>query len=214
MPDAPRHDDRLPGAQREHALALRLVEHEVHGAGQQVDDLLAGGVHLPGRPVGGVVEHEHQAAARQVGAAIDGLPEVGADGDRASVRPVLEVNVRRGEVDGLDVCLHLSSSYGHARYASMTLIVADVSTMRLTGTPAASRSARNSDSVRSLPPVTTSMLRSVPAIMASYGDVPGRSGTMGSTSSSRDRSPIAARMVRRMAMLCSSSQSWMTLFTM
>src|SRR5262249_55053627 len=109
---------------------------------------------------------------------------------------------------GLDLQAH------HRGRASMTLIAAGVGTMRATVRPAASTKARYSDPMRSRPPVPPVMLRSVPAIMWSSGDVPGRSGTMPSTMSSREPSRIAFRQLRRMATLFSSSQSWMTLLMM
>src|SRR5207253_5814543 len=78
---------------------------------------------------------------------------------------------------------------------AMMLIVAGVGRIRAVRSPARSISLRKSASVRSRPPVTTSMFRSVWASIASNGDDPGRSGRIGSTTSSLVSAPIAARML-------------------
>src|SRR6185503_5414889 len=102
----------------------------------------------------------------------------------------------------------------HGFLPSMRLIMAGVGTVRVWRSPARSTSVRKSASVRSRPPVTTIMFRSEKASMLSIGDVPGRSGTIGSTMRSTFSGVIAAAMLRRTATLFSSSQSWMTLLMM
>jgi hypothetical protein len=101
MPDAARDDDRLPRAQRDRALAVWLGEHEIHGAGEEVHDLLSRRVHLPGGPVGSVVSDHDETPSVQIGALRDGLPEVRPDGHLACLRAVVELDVGGGEVDGL-----------------------------------------------------------------------------------------------------------------
>src|SRR5215468_4665445 len=103
--------------------------------------------------------------------------------------------------------------------ASITLnAVGGANTIRSMRRPAVSSSARNSASVRSRPPVITSMFRSLPTITPSCDDDPTLSGTVGSMMSNRapflrsGRSGIAARHFLNIVELCSSSQSCMTLF--